>query len=193
MNYRTLGRTGWQVSEIGYGMWGMGGWTGSDDQESHRSLDLAVELGCNFFDTAYAYGDGHSEKLLGQLVGRHPDQKLYAATKIPPKNRQWPSRRGDRLQDVFPADYIREMTETSLKNLGLDCVDLQQFHVWEDAWADDERWQRAVDDLKRRGPGPRHRRQHQPLGTDQRRRDPAHRADRRGASDLQHLRPGARG
>lgn len=151
MNYRTLGRTGWQVSEIGYGMWGMGGWSGSDDQESHRSLDLAVELGCNFFDTAFAYGDGHSEKLLGQLVGRHLDQKLYSATKIPPKNRQWPSRRGDRLEDVFPADYIREMTETSLKNLGLDCVDLQQFHVWEDAWAGDQRWQRAVDDLKRQG------------------------------------------
>jgi len=151
MNYRTLGRTGWQVGEIGYGMWGMGGWSGSDDEQSHRSLDLAVELGCNFFDTAYAYGEGHSEKLLGRLVARHPHKRLYTATKIPPKNRKWPSRRGDQLQDVFPADYIRQMTETSLKNLGLDCMDLQQFHVWEDSWASDDRWRRAVDDLKREG------------------------------------------
>jgi aryl-alcohol dehydrogenase-like predicted oxidoreductase len=151
MNYRTFGRTGWTLSEIGYGMWGVAGWSGSDDEESARSLDLAVELGCNFFDTAFGYGEGHSEELLGQLVRRHPGKRLYTATKIPPKNRQWPSRRGFLLDDVFPPDYIRQMTEVSLKNLGLDRVDLMQFHVWEDAWARDERWQRAVDDLKRRG------------------------------------------
>jgi aryl-alcohol dehydrogenase-like predicted oxidoreductase len=151
MQYRTLGRTGWQVSEISYGMWGMAGWSGSDDEESLRALDLAVEFGCNFFDTAYAYGDGHSEQLLGQVLRKHPDRRLYTATKIPPKNRLWPSRRGFRLEDVFPPDYIRAMTEKSLSNLGLSCVDLQQFHVWEDAWARDERWLRAVEDLKRQG------------------------------------------
>ncbi|MGD0900471.1 MAG: aldo/keto reductase [Thermoguttaceae bacterium] len=151
MNYRSFGRTGWKVSEIGYGMWGMGGWSGSDDDESLRSLSLAAELGCNFFDTAWAYGEGRSERLLGQLVRRHPQRTLYTATKIPPKNRQWPSRRDARLEDVFPADYIRQMTEQSLENLGLDHVDLQQFHVWEDSWARDPRWQRAVDDLKREG------------------------------------------
>jgi aryl-alcohol dehydrogenase-like predicted oxidoreductase len=151
MNYRSFGRTGWKVSEVGYGMWGMGGWTGSDDVQSLNSLNLAVELGCNFFDTAYAYGEGHSEQLLGQLVRQHSQAKLYLATKIPPKNRQWPSRRGDQLSDAFPPDYIREMTEASLKNLGVDCIDLQQFHVWEDAWAQDDRWRRAVDDLKREG------------------------------------------
>ncbi len=151
MNYRTLGRTGWQVSEIGYGMWGMAGWTGSDDDESLQSLDLAIELGCNFFDTALAYGEGRSERLLGQTLARHPGRRLYKATKIPPKNRRWPSERGARLDDVFPPEYIRRATEKSLENLRLDYVDLQQFHVWEDAWANDERWQRAVDDLKREG------------------------------------------
>jgi len=151
MRYRTFGRTGWQVSEVGYGMWGMAGWTGSDDEESRRALQLAVDLGCNFFDTAWAYGDGHSERLLGELVRANPDKKLYTATKIPPKNRKWPSRRGYRLDDVFPPDYIREYTEKSLANLGLPGVDLMQFHVWEDDWAEDERWQRAVDDLKREG------------------------------------------
>ena len=151
MQYRRFGRTAWQVSEIGYGMWGMAGWTESDDAESLRSLRLSVEQGCSFFDTAYAYGEGHSEHLLGQIVRQFAGQRLYVATKIPPKNRQWPSRRGARLEDVFPPEYIREMTEKSLANLGVDCIDLQQFHVWEDAWARDERWQRAVDDLKRAG------------------------------------------
>ncbi len=151
MNYRTFGRTGWQVSEIGYGTWGIGGWTGSDDEQSLRALDAAVELGCNFFDTALAYGNGRSERLLGQILRSRRGQTLYAATKIPPKDHRWPSRRDSRLADVFPPDYIRACTETSLENLGLDCVDLQQFHVWEDAWARDERWQRAVDDLKSQG------------------------------------------
>lgn len=151
MQYRVFGRMGWHVSEIGYGMWGMAGWTGSDDAESLEALERAVELGCNFFDTAWAYGAGHSEKLLGQLVRAHPDKKLFTASKIPPKNFKWPSRRGYTLDECFPPDHIREYTEKSLQNLGLDCIDLMQFHVWEDCWAHDERWQRTIDDLKRQG------------------------------------------
>lgn len=151
MQYRTFGRLGWQVSEIGYGMWGMGGWTGSDDEQSRQSLQLAVELGCNFFDTAWGYGRGHSEGLLGDLVRANSGTQLYTATKIPPKNFKWPSQRGFTLDETFPPDHIREYTEKSLKNMGLERVDLQQFHVWEDSWAQDERWQRAVDDLKREG------------------------------------------
>jgi aryl-alcohol dehydrogenase-like predicted oxidoreductase len=151
MQYRTFGRTGWQVSEIGYGMWGMAGWTGSDDAESSASLDRAVALGCNFFDTAWAYGEGRSEELLGELLKRHPGKRLYTATKIPPKNRRWPARDEYPLRDVFPADYIRAYTETSLRNIGVSTVDLQQFHVWTDAWAEDDEWQRAVADLKSEG------------------------------------------
>jgi aryl-alcohol dehydrogenase-like predicted oxidoreductase len=151
MKYRRFGRTGWQVSEIGYGMWGMAEWAGSDDAESLTGLQQSVELGCNFFDTAWAYGDGHSERLLGRLLAANPDKTLYAATKIPPKNRQWPSQRGSPLDDVFPADYIREYAEKSLANLNRAHIDLLQFHVWEDDWADDERWQRAMDDLRREG------------------------------------------
>jgi aryl-alcohol dehydrogenase-like predicted oxidoreductase len=132
-------------------MWGMAGWKGSDDAESAASLERSVELGCNFFDTALAYGEGHSEKLLGQLVRAHPDKKLYTASKLPPKNRIWPSRRNFTLDEVFPPDYIVDTTHKSLENLGLDSLDLIQFHVWEDSWAEDERWQRALDDLKRQG------------------------------------------
>ena len=145
MEYRTFGRLGWRVSEVGYGMWGMGEWSGSDDDESRQSLEEAVARGCTFFDTAWAYGEGHSERLLGDLVRRHPERRLYAATKMPPRNRAWPSRRGYTLDEVFPAEYIREYTHRSLDNLGIDRIDLLQFHVWEDAWAEDERWQRAVD------------------------------------------------
>ena len=132
-------------------MWGMAGWTGSDDAQSLEAMQLAVELGCNFFDTAWAYGEGHSEGLLGQLVRANAGTTLYTATKVPPKNRQWPTRRGDRLADVFPPAYIREFAERSLTNLGLPHIDLLQFHVWEDAWADDVAWQRAVDELRREG------------------------------------------
>lgn len=151
MQYRRFGRTGWSVSEIGYGMWGMAGWTGSDDAESMASLDRAVELGCNFFDTAWGYGEGHSERLLGKLVKMHPDRRLWVATKLPPRNLTWPSRRGFSLDACFPPDHIREYAEKSLKNLDLPKIDLLQFHVWEDAWAQDERWQRAMEDLKTQG------------------------------------------
>ena len=148
MQYRAFGRTGWSVSDVGYGMWGMAGWSGSDDEESLKSLDRAVQLGCNFFDTAWAYGDGHSERLLGETLRRHKDRRLYVATKLPPKNRRWPARREYALDDVFPPEYIDEYTEKSLRNLGVDTIDLLQFHVWSDAWADDDRWQHAVAGLK---------------------------------------------
>jgi aryl-alcohol dehydrogenase-like predicted oxidoreductase len=151
MKQRRFGRLGWGVSEIGYGMWGMGGWTGSEDAESKVSLQRAVELGCNFFDTAWAYGEGHSERLLGDLVRSQRETRLYVATKIPPKNGKWPARPEYRLDDVFPPEHIRRLTEASLVNLGLQQIDLIQFHVWDDGWAGDERWQRAIDDLKREG------------------------------------------
>jgi aryl-alcohol dehydrogenase-like predicted oxidoreductase len=151
MQYRTFGRTGWQVSDIGYGMWGMGGWTGSDDEESMRSLHRAVKLGCNFFDTAWGYGRGHSEGLLGQLVRAYPNKKLYVATKIPPKNFKWPAEPEYSLDDCYPPDHIRQYVESSLKNLGLPQMDLIQFHTWDDSWAEDSRWQRTLDDLKREG------------------------------------------
>lgn len=151
MRYREFGGTGWDVSEIGYGMWGMAGWTGSDDEESLASLDRAVALGINFFDTAWAYGEGRSERLLGRTLKRHPEQQLYVATKIPPKNGKWPAWDSYALDDVFPTDHIREYTEKSLRNLDVATIDLLQFHVWSDTWTDDDRWQTAVDALRREG------------------------------------------
>jgi aryl-alcohol dehydrogenase-like predicted oxidoreductase len=159
MRYRKFGRTGWNVSEIGYGMWGMAGWTGSDDAESLAALQRAVDLGCNFFDTAWAYGNGHSEELLGKILRANknnsaaggPDKKLYVATKVPPKNRRWPSRPEYSLDDSYPPDYIFEYVDKSLKNIGVDTLDLIQFHTWEDIWLNDDRLPRAIENLRASG------------------------------------------
>jgi aryl-alcohol dehydrogenase-like predicted oxidoreductase len=139
------------VSEIGYGMWGMAGWTGSDDNQSLQSLQKAIDLGCNFFDTAWAYGDGRSEKLLGQIIRSNPDKRLYTATKIPPKNRKWPSKREFTLNDCFPPEYIQEYVERSLINIGVEVIDLIQFHTWEDSWLEDDRWVKKMDELRHKG------------------------------------------
>jgi aryl-alcohol dehydrogenase-like predicted oxidoreductase len=151
MHFRRFPRFDWSISEIGYGMWGMGGWTGSDDRQSAEGLDLSVELGCNFFDTAWAYGEGRSERLLGDLLRRHANRELFTASKVPPKNFTWPGKRSTPIGDAFPYDHIIEYTESSLKNFGVETLDLQQLHVWDDSWTVDDGWKRAADELKRAG------------------------------------------
>jgi aryl-alcohol dehydrogenase-like predicted oxidoreductase len=156
MRYRTLGRTGIEVSEIGYGAWGIGGkqWLGGEDSESLRALRRAIDLGLNFIDTALAYGDGHSEQLVGEVVGdavRTGLARIYVATKVPPQNRLWPARPGIPIGEVFPYDYIVACTEESLRNLKLEAIDLQQLHVWNPEWINNDDWKRAFEDLKRAG------------------------------------------
>ena len=152
MNLRPLGTTGLEVSEVGYGAWGIGRsmWIGADDQESLRALERAIDLGLTFIDTALAYGDGHSERLVGRTV-RARSETVYVASKIPPANRRWPASAADRAEDAFPGDHIRSSTETSLRNLGLETIDLQQFHVWHDAWLEQGDWLETVQALKREG------------------------------------------
>ncbi|HLP72554.1 MAG TPA: aldo/keto reductase [Bacteroidales bacterium] len=151
MKYRKLGRTNWNVSEIGYGMWGLASWSGSDTAEIMASLQLSVDKGCNFFDTAWGYGAAKSEGILGELIRANKGKKLYTATKIPPKNWQWPSKREFTLDDCFPPDHIEEYVASSLKNAGLDTFDLMQFHTWEDSWLDDDRGLNKMLDLKKQG------------------------------------------
>jgi aryl-alcohol dehydrogenase-like predicted oxidoreductase len=148
MKYRRFGRTGWEVSEIGYGMWGMASWSNSNDDESLLSLQSSVDLGCNFFDTAYAYGNGRSENLLGQIVRANPEKRLYTATKIPPKTLQWPAPPESTLMESFPPDHVEEYVHRSLENSGLDQFDLMQFHTWNDEWMRDDRWFYKLDDLR---------------------------------------------
>jgi aryl-alcohol dehydrogenase-like predicted oxidoreductase len=152
VNYRKLGRAGIEVSEVGYGAWGIAGdaWLGAKDEESLKALNRAVDLGLNFIDTALAYGEGHSERLVGKVVAER-EEDIYVATKVPPKNLRWPAPAGLHPDEVFPGDYVRECTEESLKNLGVEALDVQQFHVWQDDWLGEGDWQEAVDDLKREG------------------------------------------
>jgi len=148
MRYRRFGRTGWEVGEIGYGMWGMAGWSNSNDTESLGSLQAAVDQGCNFFDTAYAYGNGRSENLLGQTVRSNPDKRLYTATKIPPKTLQWPATPESTLMESYPPDHVEEYVHRSLENARLNQFDLMQFHTWSDDWMRDDRWFYKLDDLR---------------------------------------------
>jgi aryl-alcohol dehydrogenase-like predicted oxidoreductase len=156
MKYRKLGRTGFEVSEMAHGLWGMSGWSGSDDRESLDSLQLATDLGCNFFDTAWAYGEGKSDGLLGQILSRNaspsnPSKRLYAASKIPPMNRRWPARSSYKYRDVFPADHVLKHADLIRKKLRVDNIDLLQFHVWDDSWTDEPEFRNTVEKLRRDG------------------------------------------
>ena len=152
MHYRKLGRTNFEVSALGYGAWGIGGkqWLGSGDKQALAALHAALENGINFFDTALAYGDGHSEGLIG-LLKRESGMPFYIATKVPPKNQLWPARPGISIDRVFPRDYIVECTNQSLKNLGVETIDLQQLHVWNAEWTDSDEWRRGFEDIKTSG------------------------------------------
>jgi aryl-alcohol dehydrogenase-like predicted oxidoreductase len=148
MNYRQFGRLDWKVSDIGYGMWGMGSWSNSNDSESLASLQAAVDGGCNFFDTAFAYGEGRSENLLGQTVRSNSSKRLYTATKVPPKNLQWPALPDSSLMESYPPDHVEEFVHRSLENSGLQQFDLVQLHTWNDEWMRDDRWFYKLDDLR---------------------------------------------
>jgi aryl-alcohol dehydrogenase-like predicted oxidoreductase len=152
MNYRILGKTGVTISEVGYGAWGIGksGWIGASDVESVKALHRSIDLGLNFIDTALAYGEGHSERLVGQVI-KERSEAIYVATKIPPKNRQWPARSRVSVAETFPAEHVIACTEVSLKNLGLETIDVQQFHVWSDEWVNQGDWLEAVQKLKEDG------------------------------------------
>jgi aryl-alcohol dehydrogenase-like predicted oxidoreductase len=149
MKYRKLGRTGFEVGEMAHGLWGMSGWSGSEDKESLAALQLAADLGGNFFDTAWAYGDGKSDGLLGQIIANNKGKRLYAASKIPPKNLKWPASPKDKYQDVFPAEHVFQYADSIRKKLGTDSIDILQFHVWDDGWTGDPEFRGTVEKLKR--------------------------------------------
>ncbi len=152
MKTRALGTTGYRVSEIGFGAWGIGGemWRGVDDAEGRKALHEAIAQGITFFDTALAYGDGHSERVIGEEL-QHEIRagRAIVSTKIPPRNRQWPGKASDTLGDVFPAQHIASCTEQSLKNLRMDALHLQQLHVWNDAWLQHPDWQASYEQIVR--------------------------------------------
>ena len=148
MKYRKLGRTGFEVSDMAHGLWGMSGWSGSNDQESLNSMQLAVDLGCNFFDTAWAYGAGKSDGLLGEIMARNPGKRLYAASKIPPANDRWPALPEYKYREVFSTEHVFRYADLIRKQLRVDSIDLLQFHVWDDSWSDEPEFRSTVEKLK---------------------------------------------
>jgi aryl-alcohol dehydrogenase-like predicted oxidoreductase len=138
------------VSEIGHGLWGAGGWSGSDDAQSRRSLQMALDAGVNFFDSAWAYGDGKSDSLLGELAHHNPGKTVYTASKVPPKNNKWPASPDDALHEVFPPEHIVDSALRIREAMGIRTIDLLQLHVWDDGWAGDPSWVEAVEELKAR-------------------------------------------
>ncbi len=148
MKYRKLGRTGFEVSDIAYGLWGMSGWSGSDDRQSLDSLQLSVDSGCNFFDTAWAYGEGKSDSLLGETMQQNSGKRLYAASKVPPANDKWPALPSYKYSDVFSSQHVFKYADLIRKKLRVDSIDLLQFHVWDDSWADEPEFRSTVEKLK---------------------------------------------
>lgn len=151
MKYRKLGRTSFEVSEIGHGLWGMSGWAGSDDRQSLEALQLAADSGCNFFDTAWAYGEGKSDAMLGKTLAHNPGKRLYAASKIPPLNGKWPASPKDTYRDVFPAEHVFKHARLIREKLGVESIDLLQFHVWDDSWTSEPEFRKTVEKLKSDG------------------------------------------
>ena len=151
MQYRKLGRTGFEVSDIAHGLWGMSGWSGSDEEESLSALQSAVDLGCDFFDTAWAYGAGQSDGLLGEIMVRNAGKRLYAASKIPPANERWPARPQYNYDDVFSAKHVFKYADKIRKKLRVETIDLLQFHVWDDSWANEPEFRSTVEKLKQDG------------------------------------------
>lgn len=151
MHFRKLGKTGFTISEIGFGAWGIGkgDWVGAEDAESLRTLSAARDSGINFFDTALAYGDGHSEQLIARAFGK--SREIVIASKVPPKNMIWPAHADSPLREVFPSDHVLASLDTTLKNLSRDSVDVYQFHVWNDAWVSQTEWQETVRKMRASG------------------------------------------
>jgi aryl-alcohol dehydrogenase-like predicted oxidoreductase len=152
MKKRRFGRTGVDVSEIGYGAWGIGGaqWMGAKDDTSLKALHRAIDHGLSFIDTALAYGEGHSEELVGQVV-RERREEILVATKVPPGNEDWPAKKGVPAAVVFSAEHIRKSAEASLRNLKTERVDLLQLHVWLDDFLEESEWRDALLALKTAG------------------------------------------
>ena len=197
MRQRPFGRTGRTVSELGVGMWGMGGgiggWSDADDAASMVVLQAAVDAGVTFFDSAQVYGYGVTDRLMGELRAANPDRELFLASKIPPKNREWPALPGSRVRDVFPPDHIRASVAGMLRKVGAPTIDLVQFHVWQDEWADDAGWQGCHGGAPARRARPPRGHQRQPARARERAADAADRPDRLRPGGLQRLRPVARG
>jgi aryl-alcohol dehydrogenase-like predicted oxidoreductase len=136
MKFRTFGRLGWKVSQIGFGAWAIGGeWENQSEDDSINALHRALDLGCNFIDTARVYGSGKSERLIAQVLRERRDVSVFVATKVPPVlPGDWPPSPYDTVEDRYPASHVREQVEQSLRELRTECLDIVQIHTWSMGW-----------------------------------------------------------
>lgn len=140
------------MSAIGHGTWGLGGdfWRGVEPRDAQRALHVALDSGVTMIDTALVYGDGNSERLVGEVIR---DQRArdwaVVATKIPPKNFAWPASADVPIHEVFGPDYVVDCVERSLRNLKAEVLQVQQLHVWNDAWLGTQGWADLQGTMKR--------------------------------------------
>ncbi|CAZ95095.1 aldo/keto reductase [Zobellia galactanivorans] len=155
MEYRTLGRTGWKVSEIGFGGWQLGGtWGRVDNRESVDTLLYAFEQGINFVDTAFAYGKGRSEEVIGKALKEWSGDKIYVATKVTPVKQEMTTLDVDGnppIKGRYPEWYIRQMVEGSLRRLGVERLDLLQLHLWFESGVYELEWLETLNALRLEG------------------------------------------
>jgi aryl-alcohol dehydrogenase-like predicted oxidoreductase len=147
MKFRNLGRTGLSIADVACGLWGMSGWKDSEDAQSRASLQLAADLGCNFYDSAWAYGDGKSDGFFGDLRAANRDKNLIGASKVPPLNRKWPA--AGSYQETFPAKHVFDTADAIRHKFRVESIDLLQFHVWDDNWTEEREFRDTVEKLKR--------------------------------------------
>ncbi|ALI56543.1 aldo/keto reductase [Celeribacter marinus] len=152
MKYRPFGRTGWNVSEIGFGGWQIGGaWGKVDDRASVRTLLHAFEKGINFVDTAQLYGEGHSEAVIGEALKQWSGDKIYVATKAQPTVWPSPDDANPLFRGRFPEWHLRENVENSLRRLGVEQLDLFQLHCWGPTGHKELDWLETLNDLRAEG------------------------------------------
>ena len=151
MKYRTLGKTGFEVSEISFGAWAIGGgWGAQSDEESLAALHKAIDLGVRFIDTAAGYGNGHSERIIGKAL-KERSEEIVVATKTPPADGPWPPSPYCQWEDRYSESYLRENIEERLRCLDTEAIDLLQLHTWTRAWNRDPQPFLILKKLKEEG------------------------------------------
>jgi aryl-alcohol dehydrogenase-like predicted oxidoreductase len=149
---RPFGRTGWDISEVAFGAWQLGGqWGPVDDDASVRALLDAYERGINFVDTAEMYGSGHSEEVVGRSLRDWTGARVYVATKVQPIHWPDPAESDPDIAAAYPAAYLRSSVEASLRRLGVDRLDLIQLHCWMPGGVHDQGWLTTLQAMREEG------------------------------------------
>lgn len=151
MKYRQFGKTGMEVSEIGFGAWAIGGsWGFQNESDSLEALETALDQGVTFIDTAAGYGKGRSEKIIGEFL-KSRSERVFVCTKTPPVAGKWPPSPYCKIEERYPEKYLRENVEERLKNLQVESLDVLLLHTWTRAWNDNPDALKILQKMKSEG------------------------------------------